>query len=122
MLRLPATAAGGTCPSPSTRSPRTSWTGSQEFFPASTAVGERDNFDYLYRAEDLSAFAGRRYSGQRNHINKFRKLYPDAVYRELTPADRDKVDAFWHEFHKVFNKEDADAKMEVCFARRLMEH
>ena len=48
-------------------------------------------------------------SGQRNHINKFRKLYPDAVYRELTPADRDKVDAFWHEFHKVFNKEDADA-------------
>ena len=34
--------------------------------------------DYIYAAEDLCDFAGRRYSGQRNHINKFRKLYPDA--------------------------------------------
>ena len=35
--------------------------------------------DYIYAAEDLRDFAGRRYSGQRNHINKFRKLYPDAA-------------------------------------------
>lgn len=39
--------------------------------------------DYIYAAEDLRDFAGRRYSGQRNHINKFRKLYPDAVFRPL---------------------------------------
>ncbi len=90
-------------------------------YPYTTVDNDRLWQDYFYHAEDLSTFAGRRYSGQRNHINKFRKLYPDAVYRELTPADHDKVDAFWHEFHKAFNKEDADAKMEVCFARRLME-
>ena len=36
----------------------------------------RPSQDYLYHAQDLAAFAGRRYSGQRNHINKFRKLYP----------------------------------------------
>ena len=77
--------------------------------------------DYVYYREDLQFFTGRRYSGQRNHINKFRKLYPDAVFRDLTPADRGKVEEFWREFHKVFNKEDADAKMEVCFARRIME-
>ena len=28
--------------------------------------------DYVYYREDLQFFAGRRYSGQRNHINKFR--------------------------------------------------
>lgn len=28
--------------------------------------------DYLYYKEDLQLFAGRRYSGQRNHIKKFR--------------------------------------------------
>ena len=34
--------------------------------------------DYLYYKEDLQLFAGRRYSGQRNHINKFRSKWPDA--------------------------------------------
>ena len=90
-------------------------------YPYTVVDNDRLWQDYLYRAEDLSAFAGRRYSGQRNHINKFRKLYPDAVFRALAPADRGKVESFWREFHKVFNKEDADAKMEVCFARRIME-
>lgn len=76
--------------------------------------------DYLYRAEDLMNFAGRRYSGQRNHINKFKKLYPDAVYRELTEADCDRVETFWEEFHQVFHKEEAMAKKELCAARKLM--
>ena len=30
------------------------------------------------------------------------------------------MEAFWEEFHKVFNKEQALAKMEVCSARKLM--
>jgi len=76
--------------------------------------------DYLYRAEDLMTFAGRRYSGQRNHINKFHKLYPDAAYRELTEEDSEAVEAFWEEFHRIFNKEDALAKNELCYARKLM--
>ena len=45
---------------------------------------ERNWKDYLYRAEDMAAFAGRKYSGQRNHINKFRKEYPDAKFVPLT--------------------------------------
>ncbi|MDE7242746.1 MAG: GNAT family N-acetyltransferase [Oscillospiraceae bacterium] len=76
--------------------------------------------DYIYNAGDLMQFAGRRYSGQRNHIHKFQKLYPDAVYRPLTEADSGKIEAFWEEFHKVFNKEDAEAKHELCAARKLM--
>ncbi len=36
---------------------------------------ERDWFDYVYNAEDLKTLAGRKFSGQRNHINKFKKLY-----------------------------------------------
>ena len=90
-------------------------------YPYTTVDNDRLWQDYFYHAEDLSTFAGRRYSGQRNHINKFRKLYPDAAYRDLTEADAEAVEAFWEEFHQVFNKEDADAKMEVCFARRIME-
>ena len=76
--------------------------------------------DYLYRAEDFITFAGRRYSGQRNHINKFRKLYPDARFRPLTPEDAEAVEAFWEEFHQIFNKDNALAKKELCAARKLM--
>jgi len=90
-------------------------------YPYTVVDSSRVWQDYIYRAEDLSAFAGRHYSGQRNHINKFRKLYPGAVYRELTPADHDEVENFWREFHRVFNKKDAAAKMEVCYARRIMQ-
>ena len=89
-------------------------------YPYTVVDNDRLWQDYLYRAEDLMTFAGRRYSGQRNHINKFRKLYPAAVYRPITREDADKVEAFWEEFHQIFNKEQALAKMELCSARKLM--
>ena len=75
--------------------------------------------DYLYNAQDLIQFAGRKYSGQRNHINKFKKLYPEAVFRPITPADRAELEAFWEKFHLAFNKENASAKKELCYARKL---
>jgi len=81
----------------------------------------RPNQDYLYNAEDLATFAGRRYSGQRNHINKFHKLYPDAVFRVITPDDREELEAFWEEFHQTFNKENATAKKELCYARKFSQ-
>jgi hypothetical protein len=36
----------------------------------------RDQFDYVYRSEDLIKLAGRKYHAKRNHINKFRRLHP----------------------------------------------
>lgn len=104
------------------------------FFPVPVAERERllnrypyatvDNVrlwqDYLYHAEDLATFAGRRYSGQRNHINKFRKLYPNAVFRPLTAEDKSLVEAFWGEYHQTFNKDTILAKKEVCYAQQMM--
>ena len=74
-----------------------------ERYPYTTVDNDRLWHDYLYRAEDLSTFAGRRYSGQRNHINKFHKLYPEAHFRPIVPEDREELEAFWEEFHQVFN-------------------
>jgi len=45
--------------------------GSKEFFIAPT----RDQFDYVYRSQDLIQLAGRRYHSKRNHINKFIQSY-----------------------------------------------
>ena len=76
--------------------------------------------DYLYNSEDLASFAGRRYSGQRNHINKFRKLYPDARFCPLTAEDKPRLEEFWATFHENFNKDTILAKKEVCYAQKLM--
>lgn len=43
--------------------------------------------DYLYRAEDFKTYAGGKYSGQRNHVNKFKKKYPNWEFREYGRAD-----------------------------------
>ena len=76
--------------------------------------------DYLYKTEDLAEFAGRRYSGQRNHINKFRKNYPDAQFVELTAADGALIDEFWQNYGGEFRKGDnKNARQELDYAKEL---
>ncbi len=36
---------------------------------------DRDNFDYLFKTEELIALKGRKYDGKRNLINKFKSMY-----------------------------------------------
>ena len=60
-----------------------------------------DYKDYLYHYEDLSTFAGRRYSGQRNHINRFVKTYPTWQYHPLTAENTPAVLAFADEYIRL---------------------
>lgn len=50
--------------------------------------------DYLYNAEDLVTLAGRRFSGQRNHINKFKRLYEDWRFEKISPENLGQVRNF----------------------------
>lgn len=45
---------------------------------------DRDNFDYVYHSEDLIHLAGRKYHSKKNHLNSFKKSYPEAEYRPIT--------------------------------------
>ena len=77
--------------------------------------------DYLYYREDLQLFAGRRYSGQRNHINKFRSKWPEAFFRPLTADDREIIDRFWLDYEAEFPKGDnAKAKNELALAKNML--
>ena len=60
----------------------------QDFFPNSAATANRDSFDYLYRAEDLQFFRGKKLSGPRNHVNKFLKTYGNWTFGDLTEDQR----------------------------------
>jgi hypothetical protein len=49
-----------------------------------TVESDRDNFDYVYLAEDLTLLKGRKYHSKKNHINSFKREHPDYEYRPLT--------------------------------------
>ncbi|MDD3173096.1 MAG: phosphatidylglycerol lysyltransferase domain-containing protein [Herbinix sp.] len=73
----------------------------------------RDWADYLYNAEDLAKMAGRRFSGQRNHINKFKKLYPDYKYQRITADNSQRVIEFLNDYEKNHAKESSLAQEEL---------
>ena len=62
--------------------------------------------DYIYDCQDLQLFAGRRYSGQRNHIKKFRAQWPEAELRRLSTKDAPLIEQFWLDFEAEFPKGD----------------
>ena len=80
-----------------------------EFFKArygdlATASFNRDYSDYLYDIDDIRAFAGKKYGGQRNHINKFKNLYPNHEFSALKKSDLPEVKRFLNEYkreHKI---------------------
>ena len=45
---------------------------------------DRDNWDYVYLAEKLITLSGRKLHSKKNHLNAFRKLYPEAEYLPIT--------------------------------------
>ncbi|MEG6586225.1 DUF2156 domain-containing protein [Dendrosporobacter sp. 1207_IL3150] len=49
-----------------------------------TFTSDRDNYDYVYRAQDLIELKGRSYHSKKNHVNSFRKNHSDAEYLPLT--------------------------------------
>ena len=64
--------------------------------------------DYLYLAEDIVTLKGKRFCGQRNHINKFKKLYPNALFKEIEKEDVEAIKKFCYGYFHVFGNEDAE--------------
>ncbi len=52
-------------------------------FDTSEIECNADWADYIYLHSDLASFSGKRYSGQRNHINKFISAFPDWSYETI---------------------------------------
>ena len=87
----------------------------KEKYPDCTVTADRDWFDYLYEKEPMLLLAGRKYGTQRNHINKFKKLYPDYSFRPITDSDIGALVEFTEKFS--FNSEKDESAMqelEIC--------
>lgn len=61
--------------------------------------------DYVYEAPDLINLSGRKYHGQKNHINFFKKTFTNYHFEEITQDNIKEVRDFVEEFSKTESKE-----------------
>ncbi len=61
---------------------------------------DRDFSDYIYDYQKLKTLVGKKFSGQRNHINSFKKLYPNFKFKKLENKDVQRVLDFLKEYKK----------------------
>ena len=94
----------------------------QEFFPNSAALAERDSFDYLYRAEDLKFFRGKKLSGQRNHVNKFLKTYGNWSFRAIAREDIPAVKAFLDRYASRWDKSAASFHEDIAKTHEVLDN
>ena len=73
-------------------------------FNVTNVIHSEDWDDYLYRAEDIVNLAGRRYCGQRNHINKFKKLYEVSRFEAITKDNTEEAKSFCHRYFNGVGK------------------
>jgi hypothetical protein len=79
--------------------------------------------DYFYNAQDFVTYAGKKFSGQRNHVNKFKKLNPDYQFVELTGADLKDIYSFLDEFKvRQLSKGTVMAREELESTYAVLEH
>lgn len=80
----------------------------------------RDWCDYLYEAQDMVEFRGRRFNGQRNHIHRFNRLYPDWRFEEITAENLPELRAFFEDYAPRYRKENASALAEEQCVRDFL--
>jgi hypothetical protein len=94
----------------------------RERYPSAFIQPSRDWFDYLYLTEDLISFRGKKYDGQRNHINKFRKMVPDYSFEEITEENLPQVCEFYDNFAELYEKPSELAREESSKVKELLRN
>ena len=91
-------------------------------YPAAQVLPARDWFDYLYRAQDLADFSGKKYDGQRNHIHRFQRMYPEHAFQEITEENIGSVRSFYADFAAQYQKDSPLAREEAVKTAEVLEH
>ena len=89
----------------------------EKHFPDTFCIKpDRDYSDYVYLRDKLVSLSGKKLQSKRNHINKFKSLYPDYEYRELTPdliPQCLEVERQWRAVSKADNGGEPDEELSV---------
>ncbi|MBE6700435.1 MAG: DUF2156 domain-containing protein [Ruminococcaceae bacterium] len=75
-----------------------------------------DWWDYVYLREDLATFKGKRFSGQRNHINKFVSSHPLWTYEEINEENLHEV----LDFYKRLSSDTSDYNETALYEKEML--
>ncbi len=64
--------------------------------------------DYIYKKEDLCKLSGKKFSGQRNHINKFKQLYQDISFERISESNIAEAKRFFVDVESRFDLSDKE--------------
>ena len=92
------------------------------FFPDAEVSFERDFSDYVYTGESLANFKGKKYSGQRNHINRFMHENDIWSFEEVSEANLSEIKDFFENYNASVEKESFTAVAERNGVRDVLEN
>jgi len=78
--------------------------------------------DYVYDAQNFREFKGKKYSGQRNHINKFLSLFPESQVKPFTEDDIPRALELLKEYAKEKNINTKLGLRELNYAKEATEN
>ncbi|MCI8556380.1 MAG: DUF2156 domain-containing protein [Lachnospiraceae bacterium] len=94
----------------------------EELYPGMLTIAyERDYADYVYETEKLARLSGKKYHSKKNHINKFKALYPDWSYESITKDNIEEcfqMGLRWRELNGC--EEDEEKHAEICVALNFL--
>lgn len=80
-----------------------------------------DVADYVYESEKLISLSGKKYHGKKNHINKFKKLYPDWSYESLNGENTEEAFQLLLQWRKLNGcNDDAEKNAESCVSANYL--
>ena len=94
----------------------------EEWYPGRFHIEyDRDSADYVYESEKLSTLSGKKLHGKRNHINKFKALYPDWSYEPITKENAAECAGLAHVWgeQKGYG-DDGEMQAELCVALNFL--
>ncbi|MBQ8858993.1 MAG: DUF2156 domain-containing protein [Clostridia bacterium] len=85
---------------------------------------DEGSFDYVYDIHDLAELKGKKYHGKRNHISRFRAVYPACEAKPITEEDVPRVKAMVEDWYTDRLKENpnGDYHMERAALDRALRH
>ena len=91
----------------------------EEFGDSFSFEGEDGAADYIYNADDLRTFKGKKYHSQKNHMNAFLKQFSDYKFLQYRGEESELL-AFFDRYEEAVKDMTASAKKESLACRRLV--
>lgn len=83
-------------------------------------VGEDGAADYIYDAESLRTFRGKKFHSQKNHLNAFLRSYKNCRFVPYKAENEDELIAFFDRYEQAAGDVTESAKKESLACRRLI--